>query len=181
MQSGFAGSVWTVPMTQPQKRGTRSSGRRRRVFYSPASYHNDRGSWLSSRGGAATLPTRSLSWRRARIFASFLQTSKCRDQWMASSSPELIRDRWPPIELIITSGRHIVEADELPSRGHFLPKPWRLTFSSQPSELWLPDVFRHRDRKLPVWVGKRQDGLGALRVRLAATVRSVEASSRRTD
>lgn len=35
-----------------------------------------------------------------------------------------IRDRWPPIELIITSGRHIVETDELPLRGQFLPKPY---------------------------------------------------------
>lgn len=35
-----------------------------------------------------------------------------------------IRDRWPPIELIITSGRHALETDELPSRGQFLPKPY---------------------------------------------------------
>ena len=35
-----------------------------------------------------------------------------------------IRDRWPPVELIVTSGRHRVLADELPSRVKFMPKPY---------------------------------------------------------
>lgn len=35
-----------------------------------------------------------------------------------------IRDRWPPIELIITSGRHRVGASELPTRAQFMPKPY---------------------------------------------------------
>jgi CheY-like chemotaxis protein len=35
-----------------------------------------------------------------------------------------IRDRWPPVELIVTSGRHRVRADELPPRAKFLPKPY---------------------------------------------------------
>jgi two-component system, response regulator PdtaR len=36
-----------------------------------------------------------------------------------------IRKRWPPIELILTSGHvHISEAD-LPERGRFFPKPYR--------------------------------------------------------
>jgi CheY-like chemotaxis protein len=35
-----------------------------------------------------------------------------------------IRDRWPPIELIITSGKHRLDADQLPERGRFLPKPY---------------------------------------------------------
>jgi two-component system, response regulator PdtaR len=36
-----------------------------------------------------------------------------------------IRRRWPPIELILTSGDLRVEDDELPERGHFIPKPYR--------------------------------------------------------
>jgi hypothetical protein len=32
-----------------------------------------------------------------------------------------IRDRWPPIEVIVTSDRHSVRAEELPSRGRFKP------------------------------------------------------------
>jgi two-component system, response regulator PdtaR len=36
-----------------------------------------------------------------------------------------IRDRWPPIELIVTSGRHRVRTDELPPRAKFMPKPYR--------------------------------------------------------
>jgi CheY-like chemotaxis protein len=35
-----------------------------------------------------------------------------------------IRDRWPPIELIVTSGRYRVGTDELPSRVRFMPKPY---------------------------------------------------------
>ena len=35
-----------------------------------------------------------------------------------------IRDRWPPVELIVTSGRHRVLTDELPSRVTFMPKPY---------------------------------------------------------
>ena len=36
----------------------------------------------------------------------------------------VIRDRWPPVELILTSGHITVEDDQLPERGHFLPKPY---------------------------------------------------------
>lgn len=36
-----------------------------------------------------------------------------------------IRDRWPPIEIILTSGRVPARDVELPSRGVFLPKPYR--------------------------------------------------------
>lgn len=35
-----------------------------------------------------------------------------------------IRDRWPPIELILTSGKHHLEGDRIPARGRFLPKPY---------------------------------------------------------
>ena len=35
-----------------------------------------------------------------------------------------IRDRWPPIRLIITSGKHDLDADQIPERGKFLPKPY---------------------------------------------------------
>jgi CheY-like chemotaxis protein len=35
-----------------------------------------------------------------------------------------IRDRWPPIELIITSGNTRLEPDTIPARGQFLAKPY---------------------------------------------------------
>lgn len=35
-----------------------------------------------------------------------------------------IRDRWPPIHLILTSGAQIPVADEMPARGVFLKKPY---------------------------------------------------------
>lgn len=37
----------------------------------------------------------------------------------------LIRDRWPPIEIIVTSGYHAADNLELPTRGVFYPKPYR--------------------------------------------------------
>ena len=35
-----------------------------------------------------------------------------------------IRDRWPPVELVVTSGHVQVEDEDLPERGFFLPKPY---------------------------------------------------------
>jgi two-component system, response regulator PdtaR len=35
-----------------------------------------------------------------------------------------VRDRWPPIELIITSGRYRVRTNQLPPRAQFMPKPY---------------------------------------------------------
>lgn len=35
-----------------------------------------------------------------------------------------IRNRWPPIEVIVTSGRYSVSVEQLPSRGRFFPKPY---------------------------------------------------------
>lgn len=36
-----------------------------------------------------------------------------------------IRDRWPPIELIIVSGKRTPGAEELPARGVFFAKPYK--------------------------------------------------------
>ena len=36
-----------------------------------------------------------------------------------------IRERWPPIELILTSGHFDLRDDEIPERGRFFPKPYR--------------------------------------------------------
>ena len=35
-----------------------------------------------------------------------------------------IRNRWPPIALVVTSGRVAVHQEDLPERGRFLPKPY---------------------------------------------------------
>ncbi|WP_025841981.1 response regulator [Asaia platycodi] len=35
----------------------------------------------------------------------------------------LVRDRWPPIEIIVTSGRGIPQLASIPARAMFLPKP----------------------------------------------------------
>jgi two-component system, response regulator PdtaR len=36
----------------------------------------------------------------------------------------VIHNRWPPIALVVTSGRIFVEPQDLPERGRFLPKPY---------------------------------------------------------
>jgi DNA-binding NtrC family response regulator len=38
-----------------------------------------------------------------------------------------IRDRWPPIEVILTSGHYSVRQEELPARSVFFPKPYNST------------------------------------------------------
>jgi two-component system, response regulator PdtaR len=42
-----------------------------------------------------------------------------------------VRDRWPPVELIITSGRCLIGANDLPDRGRFIPKPYDVYALSQ--------------------------------------------------
>jgi CheY-like chemotaxis protein len=36
-----------------------------------------------------------------------------------------IRGRWPPIGLILTSGRSTIRDDDIPERGRFFAKPYR--------------------------------------------------------
>ncbi len=36
-----------------------------------------------------------------------------------------IRDRWPPVEIIMTSGKVCPAPDDLPERGRFFEKPYR--------------------------------------------------------
>jgi CheY-like chemotaxis protein len=38
-----------------------------------------------------------------------------------------IHRRWPPIALIVTSGRNFVQQRDLPEHGRFLPKPYNGT------------------------------------------------------
>jgi CheY-like chemotaxis protein len=35
-----------------------------------------------------------------------------------------IRHRWPPIQIVLTSGKMRPAADELPENSHFVPKPY---------------------------------------------------------
>ncbi|GAC1422937.1 MAG: response regulator [Burkholderiaceae bacterium] len=37
---------------------------------------------------------------------------------------QFVKNRWPPIKIIATSGRVMVGYDELPEGGRFLPKPY---------------------------------------------------------
>jgi DNA-binding NtrC family response regulator len=37
---------------------------------------------------------------------------------------QAVRDRWPPVELIVTSGHVEVPKDKLPARGQFFSKPY---------------------------------------------------------
>jgi CheY-like chemotaxis protein len=37
---------------------------------------------------------------------------------------QAIRHRWPPLQVVVTSGRMRPANDELPERSHFVPKPF---------------------------------------------------------
>ncbi|WP_081852096.1 response regulator [Pseudorhizobium marinum] len=37
---------------------------------------------------------------------------------------KIVRGRWPPIKIIITSGKHCFTSGELPMVGRFIPKPY---------------------------------------------------------
>lgn len=37
---------------------------------------------------------------------------------------QVIKDRWPPVALLVTSGKRTVIGSELPHGGRFLPKPY---------------------------------------------------------
>lgn len=37
----------------------------------------------------------------------------------------MIRDRWPPIELIVISGKRKLQSSDLPARGVFFSKPYK--------------------------------------------------------
>jgi len=39
---------------------------------------------------------------------------------------EAVRDRWPPVKIIATSGHYVVRDGDLPSGGLFLAKPYSL-------------------------------------------------------
>jgi two-component system, response regulator PdtaR len=36
-----------------------------------------------------------------------------------------VRDRWPPIKIIVTSGHRMLDNENLPVEGVFLPKPYK--------------------------------------------------------
>ena len=42
-----------------------------------------------------------------------------------------VRDRWPPVELVVTSGRCSIGANDLPDRGRFIAKPYDVHALSQ--------------------------------------------------
>jgi CheY-like chemotaxis protein len=35
-----------------------------------------------------------------------------------------VKDRWPPIKIVTTSGRITISGDDLPEGGRFIPKPY---------------------------------------------------------
>jgi two-component system, response regulator PdtaR len=38
-----------------------------------------------------------------------------------------VKDRWPPIKIIATSGHARIRANDLPEGSHFMPKPYNAT------------------------------------------------------
>ena len=36
----------------------------------------------------------------------------------------VVRDRWPPVKILVTSGHHTMRPGDLPAGGLFIPKPY---------------------------------------------------------
>ena len=77
-----------------------------------------------------------------------------------------VRGRWPPIEIIVTSGRYDIRQDELPARGVFLrrPYPFRERLKGvgggrRCSPVWrLPRHAGIRGEICALWIGGRYAG-----------------------
>jgi two-component system, response regulator PdtaR len=44
---------------------------------------------------------------------------------MALNWARAVRNRWPPVALIVTSGQFSLKDGDLPSGGRFVPKPYQ--------------------------------------------------------
>ena len=42
-----------------------------------------------------------------------------------------VRDRWPPVKIVVTSGYRFVRDDEIPAESRFFPKPYDLGVIAQ--------------------------------------------------
>jgi CheY-like chemotaxis protein len=59
-----------------------------------------------------------------------------------------IRDRWPPVKLIVASGKTIVEEGDLPTGARFFFKPYDHTAIVEAMTRMLPGPFGHADLSL---------------------------------
>lgn len=59
-----------------------------------------------------------------------------------------IRDRWPPVKLIVASGKTIVEESDLPTGARFFFKPYDHTAIVEAMTRMLPGPFGHADLSL---------------------------------
>jgi two-component system, response regulator PdtaR len=71
---------------------------------------------MRSSGGAACAGGIDVSAVRAGGLAGVRLT--------ATFASGAVRDRWPPIELVVTSGRVLPGATDLPKRARFVSKPY---------------------------------------------------------
>jgi CheY-like chemotaxis protein len=62
------------------------------------------------------------SRRGIRAVFTDINMSGSMDGWKLAHA---IRDRWPPVHLLVTSGKGMPPGEELPLRGRFIPKPYR--------------------------------------------------------
>jgi DNA-binding NtrC family response regulator len=57
---------------------------------------------------------------------------------------KVIRDRWPPVHLILTSGLDVTNEDELPENSIFIQKP----YSSEQVTAALCELFAYRPQRV---------------------------------
>jgi CheY-like chemotaxis protein len=68
-----------------------------------------------------------------------------------------VRNRWPPIKIIVTSGRELLTEHDLPDGGRFLSKPYNPFFPNLTTQC---KSEKHAAARIHVWGQRRRSGAG---------------------
>jgi hypothetical protein len=72
------------------------------------------------------MPTKRLRYLNlAWIFPCCSRTSKCAGSMDGLKLAHAVRDRWPPIKILVVSGKVRLQPSELPSNSCFVGKPYQ--------------------------------------------------------
>jgi hypothetical protein len=78
-------------------------------------------------------------WSNATISISFSPTSRCRVPWDGLKLAAVVSLRWPPIRILITTGKAAPRSDQMPAGSAFILKPYA---AAPPTEATARDLRR---------------------------------------
>ena len=101
---------------------------------------------------------------RSDIRAVFVET-KISGSIDGLTLAHVIRDRWPPVHLILTSGLSVMDENELPENAVFIPKPYsseQVTAALHALFSYQPERPRGVSRHYQSWLQSAQSALGTV-------------------